>query len=231
MARTDRPRTMVEDYLKVIWKAGEWDGPAITTNAIAATLGVAASSVSGNLKKLARDGLIDYEPYGRIDLSEEGRAIAVLMVRRHRLIETYLVDRLGLGWDEVHDEADALEHAVSDRLLERIDEVLGHPRSDPHGDPIPRPDGSVQRPEARRLSAAPSGSCGPIVRIADDEPEILRYLEERTLVVGTHVFIDEALGAVGTVRVRLSGREPGTVLEVPAAAADSIWTGVDPHTH
>ena len=119
--------TMTEDYLKVIWKAEEWaaeGSPGITTNEIAATLGVGASTVSGNLRKLERDGFIDYTPYRSIALSERGRHVAVGMVRRHRLIELFLVQVMGLRWDEVHDEAELLEHVVSDRLIDRIDELL-----------------------------------------------------------------------------------------------------------
>lgn len=118
---------VVEDYVTLIWKAHEWPGGTPTTSDLAAQLGVTPSTVSANLKKLARDGFIDYEPYGSINLTETGQAIAVEIVRRHRILETYLVRELGVAWDQVHDEADRLEHAVSDLVLDRMAEALGHP--------------------------------------------------------------------------------------------------------
>lgn len=151
---------VVEDYLTLIWKAAEWpeDDRRATTTELAAPLGVTPSTVSANLRKLSRDGLIKYEPYGAIELTERGEAIAIDVVRRHRIIETYLVKRLGLTWDQVHDEADLLEHAVSELVLERMDEVLGHPQSDPHGDPIPRR--GWQRSERDRTVLLSQASAG-----------------------------------------------------------------------
>ncbi len=141
--------TMAEDYVKLVWKAGERGGQGLATRDIAASLGVSASTVSGNLRKLDRDGLIEHTPYYGVVLTPLGQQVAVAMVRRHRLIETFLVQRLGYSWDEVHTEAEALEHAVSETFLERVDADLGHPTHDPHGDPIPAADGTVPRPRAR----------------------------------------------------------------------------------
>lgn len=220
---------MVEDYLKIIWKAGEWPGGSVSTNEIAAILAVTPSSVSGNLKKLARDGFIDYEPYGSIALTPAGRQIAVRVVRRHRLLETYLVERLGLGWDEVHPEADALEHAVSDLVLDRMDAVLGFPDRDPHGDPIPRADGSLERHPATRLSELTPGREGRVIRISDDEPAILRYLEARNITIGTTVRItarDPAAGSVSVARSDGPG-EKGDVVEIGNSAAEAVWVGID----
>jgi DtxR family Mn-dependent transcriptional regulator len=228
---------MTENYLKVIWKADEWavDGSpvGITTNEIAATLGVGASTVSGNLRKLERDGYIDYEPYRSIALTETGRAVAVAVVRRHRLIETYLVERLGYGWDEVHDEAEILEHAVSDRLLEAFDAELGRPTADPHGDPIPASDGTVVRPSAHRLGEFGEGECGFVVRVSDDEPELLRYLSSLDLRVGAHVRIGERRDYAGSLQVVVTDahdRPIGTV-ELAGQAAASVWANSEPHTH
>lgn len=227
-----RPRTstMVEDYLQVIWKAQEWSDRPITTNEIAAILEVTASSVSGNLKKLARDGLIEYEPYGRIELSDAGRAIAVDVVRRHRLIETYLVQRLGFAWDEVHGEADLLEHAVSDRVLDRIDEVLGRPDRDPHGDAIPRPDGTIDQSAARRVSDAKPEQIGTIVRISDRDPDLLRYLDDRGIRVGTNLQVRSRFESAGSLSVSASNdhRSDDVVLELPLVAADAMWMSLDP---
>ena len=245
------PSTMTEDYLKVIWKAEEWPGDdgevvGITTNEIAAQLGVGASTVSGNLRKLARDGWLHHEPYRPVALTDAGRDLALRMVRRHRLIETYLVERLGYGWDEVHDEAEVLEHAVSDRLLARFDDELGHPTADPHGDPIPAVDGTVVRPEARRLGDVPEGGCGPVVRVSDDDPELLRYLGELGLRVGAHVRVGTRRAYADSVQVEVdpvptdaasegSGGVPGdgrvTTVDLAGRAAASVWTGTDAHGH
>ncbi|CAL8980280.1 HTH-type transcriptional regulator MntR [Propionicimonas sp. T2.31MG-18] len=221
---------MVEDYLKIIWKAEEWPGGSVSTNEIAAILGVTPSSVSANLKKLARDGFIDYAPYGSITLSPEGRGIAVRMVRRHRVLESFLVECLGFGWDEVHPEADALEHAVSDRVLDRMDQVLGYPDRDPHGDPIPRADGSVERNPAARLREIAPGEEGRVVRISDHEPEILRYLEERQIMLGTAVRLharNPAAGSVSVTRRNMPGQPP-EVVEIAIGAADAVWVSIAP---
>ena len=221
---------MVEDYLKIIWKAEEWPGGSVSTNEIAAILGVTPSSVSANLKKLARDGFIDYEPYGSITLTREGREIAVRMVRRHRVLESFLVECLGFGWDEVHPEAEALEHAISDRVLDRMDQVLGYPDRDPHGDPIPRADGTVERNPAARLSEIDPGAVGRVVRISDREPEILRYLEERQIMLGTAVCLqarNPAAGSVSVTRRNLPG-EPPEVVEIATGAADAVWVSIEP---
>ncbi|MBD8704690.1 metal-dependent transcriptional regulator [Frigoribacterium sp. CFBP 13712] len=231
------PSTMTENYLKVIWKADEWavdgDAPGITTNEIAATLGVGASTVSGNLRKLERDGFIDYEPYRRIALTDTGRAVAIAVVRRHRLIETYLVERLGYGWDEVHDEAEILEHAVSDRLLEAFDVELGRPTADPHGDPIPASDGTTVRPVAHRLGEFAEGECGYVVRVSDDEPELLRYLSSLDLRVGAHVRIGERRDYAGSMQVVVTDAHdlPVETVELAGPAAASVWANSEPHTH
>lgn len=149
--RDPRAATPVaQDYLKVIWNAQEWgDGPATPTQ-LAERLGVAAPTVSETLRRLASAGWVEHRPYGSPTLTDEGRRIALAMVRRHRLIETWLVRELGYRWDEVHDEAEELEHAVSDRFVDRIAERLGQPERDPHGDPIPSVDGRVTRPPDRK---------------------------------------------------------------------------------
>ena len=230
-----RVSKMVEDYLKIIWSAQEWPDDSVSTNQIAETLAVTPSSVSANLKKLARDGLIDYQPYGSISLTPAGNEIAIMVVRRHRVLETYLVERLGLGWDEVHAEAHSLEHAVSDFVLDRMDHVLGHPECDPHGDRIPRADGSIarsaERNSAERLSEIDPGAHGRVIRISDHEPEILQYLEKRQIAIGTHIEVDERNPNVGSVSISRSsalGEHPDRV-EIAFGAADAVWVTVDPH--
>jgi DtxR family transcriptional regulator, Mn-dependent transcriptional regulator len=180
--------TAMEDYVKVIYAHTEWQSQAITTNALAARLGLAASSVTEMVKKLTAQGLAHHEPYGAIELTERGRALALTMVRRHRLIETWLVERFGYRWDEVHDEAEVLEHAMSDRLLDAIDEQLGRPARDPHGDPIPAADGTLVLPEAVVLAEAASG--GRVVRISDRDPLLLRHLAAEGIVLDAVVSAD-----------------------------------------
>jgi DtxR family Mn-dependent transcriptional regulator len=164
----------IEDYLKVIYAHTEWQPDPITTSALAARLGLAASSVTEMVKKLAARGLAHHEPYGAIELTAQGRQLALGVIRRHRLIETWLVERLGYTWDEVHDEAEILEHAMSDRVLAGIDDELGRPVRDPHGDPIPSRIGELEVPAARLLADCPTG--GRVVRISDRNPELLREL-------------------------------------------------------
>ena len=173
--------TAIEDYVKVIYAHTEWQPEPITTGALAARLGLAASSVTEMVKKLVAQGLVSHEPYGAVELTADGTALALRMVRRHRLIETWLVEHIGYSWDEVHDEAEVLEHAMSDRLLSAIEAQLGNPSRDPHGDPIPRADGTVQRPAAVLLADAPAG--GVVARVSDRDPLLLRHLEAEGIVV------------------------------------------------
>lgn len=176
---------MAQDYLKVIWTATEWGGPPIATKALADHFGTTQANVSETVRRLAGQGLVEYQPYKPVVLTDKGTGLAVAMVRRHRLVETFLVTALGYGWYEVHDEAERLEHAVSDTLIDRIDRLLGHPVADPHGDPIPRPDGTL--PAARetlRLAEAGPGTY-TVVRISDTEPAILNHLSDRSIAPGT----------------------------------------------
>jgi DtxR family Mn-dependent transcriptional regulator len=213
-----RASAATEDYLAAVWKTEEW-GASATTGHIALTVGVTASTVSANLRRLARDGLLDYEPYGSIALTDAGRRVAVDVVRRHRIVETYLVERLGLAWDEVHDEADALEHAVSDLVLGRMDAILGHPTRDPHGDAIPGVDGSTPARGAVALDVLPVGVDATVVRIDDREPEILRYLADRGVQVGAALSTASAVRSAGHLVVVLEGRK----VELTARAAADVW--------
>jgi DtxR family transcriptional regulator, Mn-dependent transcriptional regulator len=209
---------MAEDYLTLIWKAYEWPGSAPSTTDMAASLGVTPSSVSANLKKLARDGFIAYEPYGPIELTESGRVIAVEIVRRHRIIETYLAERLGLRWDQVHDEADRLEHAVSDLVLERMDAELGHPTADPHGDPIPTADGTVVRIVSVALDEAEEGARVRVIRISDRHADVLRYLTDKGVVLDAELVVVARAAAAGAMTVDAGAG----VVELTAEAASHI---------
>jgi DtxR family Mn-dependent transcriptional regulator len=210
---------VTEDYFTLVWKAEEWPGDPATTTDLAARLGVSPSTVSATLKQLARDGLIDYEPYSPPRLTAHGRTLAVPVVRRHRLVETYLVRRLGYGWDEAHAEADQLEHAVSERMLSRIDAELGFPERDPHGDPIPRADGVLPSIRAERLDRLPEGVRGRVVRISDREGDVLRHVEAIGLLPDAPLEVVRGLDASGAMRVTVGGR----TVEVPAGTAVAVW--------
>ena len=192
---------VAENYLKVIYSHTEWQPEAITSSQLAARLGLAPSSVTEMVRKLADQGLLEHAPYGVIRLTALGRAEALRMVRRHRVIETWLVGEFGYGWDEVHDEAEVLEHAVSDRLLDAMDARLGHPTADPHGDPIPQPDGTVPHRSGVLASALGAGERGLVVRISDRDPAVLRLLDDAGVGIGSSV--------VGG--------------ELPADAAAAVW--------
>ncbi|RPE85200.1 MULTISPECIES: metal-dependent transcriptional regulator [unclassified Curtobacterium] len=220
--------TMAEDYVKLIWKAGERGGTGLATRDIAATLKVSASTVSGNLKKLDRDGLIEHTPYYGVVLTPLGQQVAVAMVRRHRLIESFLVSRLGYTWDEVHTEAEALEHAVSERFLDRVDADLGHPTHDPHGDPIPAADGTVPATLGTLLGAIEPGACGTVDRVSDDDPSLLRYFDELGVGLGTHLRVERVRDYAGVIAVSRRGADGAEALvDLPAAAATAIWLAPD----
>lgn len=208
-----------EDYLRLIWKAEEWERRGATPAELGAATGTVPSSVSGALGRLAKRGLIHHEPYGEATLTDDGRKIALQMVRRHRLIETLLVEQFGFHWDEVHEEAEHLEHAVSDRLLSRIDELLGFPDHDPHGDPIPDSEGRIAETRALRLSDFREGDEVTIVRVSDHEPALLRYLEEQGLVPGEVVRIVSRNEFAGSMTLTVVGREVSLAL----VAANAVW--------
>lgn len=192
---------VTQDYLKVIWTSQEWTDTKVTTKLLAEKLGVSASTASEGIRKLADQGLVEHERYGSVTLTDSGREAAIGMVRRHRLMETFLVRELGYGWDEVHDEAEILEHAVSDRLVHRIDAKLGFPQRDPHGDPIPQPDGSIPDAGSRQLAELDVDEAGVINRISDADPEMLRYFEEIGIDLDCTVKVVEKRPFAGTVSV------------------------------
>ena len=204
--------TAIEDYVKVIYAHTEWQPDPISTSVLAARLGLAASSVTEMVKKLVAQGLAEHERYGVVTLTPEGTTLALRMVRRHRIIETWLVETYGYRWDEVHDEAEVLEHALSDRHLDAIDAQLGHPTRDPHGDPIPTSYGHLTKPAAVLLRDAAVGSVGAVVRVSDRDPALLRHL------AAEGITLDRVLTVIdGGVRVDGADRGLGD------AALASIW--------
>ena len=209
-----------QDYLKVIWSAQEWSDDPVTTTLLARRMGFSPSTVSEAVKKLTAAGLLTHARYGAIALTPAGRTAALAMVRRHRIIETFLVAELGYEWDEVHEEAEVLEHAVSDRLIDALDARLGHPRRDPHGDPIPTRDGEVPTPPASPLHLVEGGAVR-VARISDTDPQVLRYFAELGVALDTELVVLERKDFAGTLSVQVAGREGPQ--EVGLAAAEAVW--------
>lgn len=178
----------VEDYLKVIYRLTSGGAPAATRD-IAELLEISAPSVSGMVKRLSEQGLLAHVPYRGVELTEEGRRAALRMIRRHRLIESYLVAHLGYTWDTVHEEAERLEHAVSDDLVSRMAAALGDPAFDPHGDPIPAADGTMAAHEFTPLAELPVGADAVVRRVATSDPARLRYVAELGLQPGARVHV------------------------------------------
>jgi len=195
-----------DDYLKTVYAHTEWQDAPITPSQLAAALGIAPSSVTEMVKKLAAAGLVSHVPYGAVKLTDAGRARALQMLRRHRLIETWLVSEFGYAWHEVHDEAEVLEHTISDRLLDAIDERLGRPRFDPHGDAIPDAEGRVVREPFVLLGDAPEGHTGRVLRVSDRDPDLLRRLEDAGVAVGATITAPA---------------------DLPEGACDAIWLSRD----
>jgi len=179
------PSLTVENYLKSIYQiCARGDDASASTGSLAQALGVSPGTVTSMLKALSESGLATYTPYEGVRLTAQGTALALRITRRHRLIELFLVRTLDMSWDEVHEEAEHMEHAVSDLLIDRIDQFLGHPAADPHGDPIPRRDGSMAEPTSRRLVECAAGDAFRLVRVLDQSPDFLRFLADSQLVIG-----------------------------------------------
>lgn len=215
--RAEELSRSVQDYLKTIWLAQEWSPEAVTTTGLAQRLGLSPSTVSEAVKKLAAQGLVHRPDSGAIDLTDRGREVAVQMVRRHRVLEAFLTARLGYAWDEVHDEAEVLEHAVSEKFIARVDALLGHPERDPHGDPIPRRDGTVPPAPAVLLADVPPGTTAVVARVSDADPDQLRRLGEAGIRPGTELVLGEHLSRAVSVTVG------GAVVEVGVLAAEAVW--------
>ena len=195
---TRSPSSSVGDYLKAIWEVAE-TGTA-STKEIAERLSFSPASVTSMLGRLRKRGLVEYERYRGASLTEVGRIEAIRLIRRHRLIETFLLEHLGYGWDEVHEEAERLEHAVSDEFTERLAELLGHPERDPHGDPIPAGDLTLLPEDERSLGETTVGERVRISRVSEDAG-VLGYLGERGLVLGEVLKVREVRDLDGVVIV------------------------------
>lgn len=211
----------MQNYLKVIWSLQEWSDEPVSNSAIAEAAGVRLSTVSDALRKLSDLELITHARYGSVVLTELGSGHAVSMIRRHRLIETFLVEILGYEWDEVHVEADRLEHAVSDDLIARLDRVLGFPTRDPHGDPIPCADGLVHRPNAVVLAEVEAPARVRVERISDSDNAMLQYFASRGLVVDSELMLLPKEPYAETVTVQVG--DDHTPISLGPVAAASVW--------
>jgi DtxR family Mn-dependent transcriptional regulator len=198
------PSLTIENYAKSILQicVNQNERPA-ATGQIAASLRVSPGTVTSMLKTLNESGLAEYTPYEGVRLTSSGRALALRVLRRHRLIELFLAKTLKMSWDEVHEEAENMEHAVSDRLIDRIDGFLDFPTSDPHGDPIPKADGSLTVSQARSLADWHVGQAFQLVRVLDQSPEFLRYLSVQGLPLGTEGTVEENCNSAGIVTVTI----------------------------
>jgi DtxR family transcriptional regulator, Mn-dependent transcriptional regulator len=194
------PSEAEENYLKETYSL-QLEHGQVTTSMLADRIGHSPPTVTGMLKKLASRKLVSYEPYQGVTLTRSGRAAALEVIRHHRLLETYLNRALGIPWDRVHEEAEKLEHVLSEYLEGSIDEYLGHPSSDPHGSPIPSPDLSIREPDRLHLSDLPSGSSAQVVEVDDREPALLARLAEMNLGVGTKLRVLEVEPVDGLITI------------------------------
>jgi len=207
-----------EDYLKAIYKLEQQHGAA-QTSAIAEALEIAAPSVSGMVKRLSEAGLLEHSRYRGVQLTDPGRRAALRMLRRHRILELYLIEKLNYDWDTVHVEAELLEHAVSDLLIERMAAALGNPRYDPHGAPIPSVLGEVEQQHLIPLTEVPSGSWGELRRVSDEDPDRLRFLGSLGLKPRVRFVVTGRQPFNGPITVRLEGTHSDQVVGFELAQA------------
>ena len=201
------PTGTVQDYVKAIHDLARHGGGAVSTNALADRLGVTAGSVSAMIKRLAERGLVAHAPYRGVTLTANGDQVALKVIRRHRLLETFLAEQLGMSWDRVHREAELLEHVLSDELEDLIARKLGDPSRDPHGDPIPTSDLELEDRATTSLAACDPGVTGVLAQISDADPEMLRYLADRKITPGERFEVLERQPFGGPLVVRVGEEE------------------------
>ncbi len=196
----------VEDYLKAVYKLQQ-GAPSVSTSALAEELERSAASVTNMVQALAEQRLVEYAPYRGVRLTASGELAALRIIRRHRVLELYLIEKLAFTWDNVHDEAERLEHAASDSLIDRMARALGEPTFDPHGAPIPTRDGQILEHELSRLTELAPGTSAVVREVSDESPEGLRRLASLGLFPGTRLRLEEKAGPEGALRVRVGGEE------------------------
>ena len=208
------PSSTVENYLKAIYQ-GQSALPGgvrlVPMGSVASALSVTPGTATTMVKALAESGLAEYEPYSGVRLTAAGERLAGLVLRRHRLVELFLVQVMGMSWAEVHDEAEQLEHVVSDRIIDRIDDMLGRPTHDPHGDPIPTPEGAIPAKHLDSLLTCPVKTPLVVARIADQDPSFLRFIEKNDLKPGQPIEVETRDAAAESVRVGGTGRASITI--------------------
>lgn len=208
------PSSTVENYLKAIYQGcSTLEAPArlLPMGHLSSSLGVAPGTATTMVKTLAESGLVEYEPYAGVRLTPSGRKLAALVLRRHRLIELFLVQVMGYSWDEVHEEAEHLEHVVSERLIDRIDEMLGRPEADPHGDPIPDAEGLVKPQEGQTLLTCPTDTRVTVTRVLDQDKAFLQFIERHHLKPGESIEVEARDEVSDSVRVRGKNATPITI--------------------
>lgn len=209
------PSSTVENYLKAIYQheIALLPDHLVPMGQIANTLGIAPGTATTMVKALAESGLVRYEPYSGVRLTTAGEKLAVLVLRRHRLVELFLVKVMGMSWAEVHDEAEKLEHVVSDRLIERMDDMLGRPTADPHGDPIPGPEGTLRQGtfELQTLLTCPLNTPVRVARVTNQDAAFLRFIESHDLKPGQAVEVEARDEAADAVRIRGKDDRPLTI--------------------
>jgi DtxR family transcriptional regulator, Mn-dependent transcriptional regulator len=196
----------IQDYAKAIYALELRDGDAVSTNALADRLGVTPASASGMVKRLDELGLVEHQPYRGVSLTDDGRRVALEVMRHHRLLELYLVQSLGVPWDRVHEEAEVLEHVLSEELEDLIAAKLGNPTHDPHGDPIPTRDLTIEEGTSQSLQSLEAGARGTFVRVSDSDPEMLRFLAEHGIAPGDELEVIEKQPFDGPLFVRFGER-------------------------
>ena len=203
----ERHSDAIEDYAKAIYALSRRGGGAVSTTSLSERLGVTPASASAMVKKLAERGLAAHVPYRGVELTPSGERVALEVLRHHRLLELYLAEHLGVPWDRVHDEAEALEHVISEDLEARIAAKLGHPTHDPHGDPIPSAELVIDEGDTQALEALPVGARGRFVRVSDADPTMLRWLHDQGIVLGAELAVVDRQPFEGPVTIRLGDRE------------------------
>src|SRR5438270_1785312 len=220
------PSSTVENYLKAIYQgqsllaAGE---RLVPMGQVATALGVTPGTATTMIKALSESGLAEYEPYSGVRLTPAGEKLAGLVLRRHRLVEAFLVEVMGMSWADVHDDAEQLEHVVSDRLIDRIDEMLGRPTHDPHGDPIPSAEGEIAAKQLDNLLTCPLGTPLKVTRISDQDPAFLRFIESNDLKPGEAVEVESRDAAADSVMLRQRDRR----ITIGTRAASKLLVELD----
>jgi DtxR family Mn-dependent transcriptional regulator len=206
----------VENYLKALFLLDPYDEKPVATGKLAQSLNVTPGSATSMIKTLAQAGLVNHRPHYGVRLSERGRDVAVHVVRRHRIVELFLVQILGMDWSQVHDEAEQLEHVVSDDVIHRMDALLGYPTVDPHGDPIPAADGTLPLRTLAQLASCKEGDCVAVARIGNQDSAFLKFAEEHGLLLGASIIVTSRNDMSESITLQSGGKE--VVLGLAAAS-------------